>query len=212
MLPKIIPTQDPILIYRERMERMKLVSIAPLIFIIGLSLIYCPVLYIDKMLVFDFKKIINGLSLSFLWFIVTGFLIRQQKVKVFLKNASTTFRFFFDLPILIISLLWIIYCYYAVDVFNYPFFVTFYVLSVYSASKMITIPIYSLATNIIGILLILLFTQYEFNFFTTKDILENFSALYIGLYFLEIQLVFVKIINGIMKLIKYIFSTLLEEP
>src|ERR1700761_1578533 len=110
IVSQVIPKQAPLQIYKERLERMKLVSIAPLIFIMGLYIIYLVVLYVDKGSILYINTIGDGLFLSSAWFLIVGYFIRHPKVKNFLKNQSTLFRFLFDLPFLLINLLWIIYC------------------------------------------------------------------------------------------------------
>lgn len=215
---KIIRKQDALEVYKERMERMKLVSIAPLIFLTGLTLIQVLVHCLNKGVLYNLENTGNGYLIALLWFFASGLIIRQKRCKKFLQKDSTLFRFLFDLPILVLSLLWIIYCFYIINAFEYPFFLTFYTLCVYSASKMVTIPFYTFATNLIGIFLILSINFLKSYlllpplFFTAKDILENFTGLYIGLYFREIQVIFITSINAILKAIKYIFATLLEEP
>lgn len=214
---KLLPQQNPLEIYNERVTRMNLVSMAPLIFLIFITIIEYIVLYINKGVWLDFRLALTGYIVSIIWYIIVGCLIKQNVVRQFLKSPSTIFRFMFDFPILLLCLIWIIYCFSLLRVFEYPFFITFYVLSVYSASKMVSIQIYTFATNVVGVALIVcIFYYYKKNISTTqyfnlKDIFETFAALYLGLYFTKVQIFFINTIKAIIKFIKFIVTTLLEE-
>ena len=201
--------QEPIDVFRERVTRMRLVAFAPLIsYLVLLISVAVYKTIIQRAVIFPTIDT-SALTWSIIWLIALVNLIRLAGIKKFLNNPSTIFRFLFDMPVLIVMLVWILFCFYLTGGFEYPFLITLYALFVYSGSRMISIPFYMFGTHAVGISLCFFVQSYYLEVFqvaapaqlTKGAITEAFISLYVGLFFPYIQDTFVWLFRQFAKVL-----------
>lgn len=219
----LVHDQQPLDIFRERKERMRLVAFAPslALMIVGVFSLAYPSLQprlITKLT--TISDIYISAFISGIWLIVISNLPKLKIVEKTYRNNSSWFRFLFDLPVLIVCLAWCIWSFYICDAFEKAFLLNIYALFVYSASRMVKIPLYAFGTNAIGLLFCVLTVMYWDYIFTqtTKpqifnliSVIETFSSLHLGLHFIRIQGWLVLVIKKIFCVMSKLFDGVYKD-
>lgn len=211
--------QEPIDVFRERVVRMRLVAFAPLISYLVLLISVTVYKTITQGPVIFSTIDTTAFTFSAIWLIALVNLIRLAAIKRILNNPSTIFRFILDLPVLILVLSWILFCFYLSGSFEYPFLITLYALFVYSGSRMVSIPFYMFGTHAVGISLCFVAQHYYLEIFhinapdqlTKGAITEAFISLYVGLFFLYIQDSFVWLFRKFAKVLSILLRSVYAD-
>lgn len=218
-LQKFLYRQEQLDIFRERLIRMRLVAFAPLVSYALLLFLFTTYSYVINA---SFSiRIIDATTfiIAIFWLILLANLLKIDRIKTFIDNPSAIFRFAFDLPFLILMLLWVIWCFHITNSFRYPFLLTLYALFVYSGSRMVSIPFYMLGTHLVGISLCLVSQSYYQEIFgqitpqalSKQNIIEIFLSLYIGLYFPLIQEALVLLFKEIARIFSKLLSAVVTD-
>jgi hypothetical protein len=210
-------TQEPIDVFRERIERMRFIAFAPLIALVILSVLSQAIRVVDGFTVglgtswTDALKLAwsaashpsknlnpgywNAWAIGLVWLLAFSGFNTREFFRNWLAKPSTLFRFVFDLPVLIAILTWVLWCFHLTRSFDYPFLLIVYALIVYVGSRMVNVALYAAGTHVVGIAVLTgaviwyqpIFLEAKPVNVTVEKVAETFGSLYLGLYFVQIQ-------------------------
>lgn len=195
IIEKIRASQQPIDIFRERKERMRLLAWAPLLCLVVLLALVS--LYPSSWAKNGANAKLIGSSLAFalVWLIAVANARKISAVNSLYSSPSVITRFLLDLPFLLFCLTWSLWSFYVVNAFEYAFLLNIYALIVYAALRSVKAIIYAFATLVIGFGLPIALSIFWSSFvslprpaaFGIQSISETFASLYLGLYFFYLQ-------------------------